>query len=344
MLSTSCFVNHNNSNQLNKKKSSGIESATNTSEFLLPEKIKNKKKELDAASSEIKPKETSQINNAELDKPKTKPTTTEPIQKNNTNAADQNDEEGSKIEEFQKKPEVVDAAEPAKELKPVIDESTNIIKDDILLDHSKFDQILSKYVSSAGQVDYKSIKNNVDELDGYLELLNSNPVENNWGRNEKMAYWINAYNAFTIKLIIDNYPLSSITKLHGGKPWDKKWISLGGKTYSLNQIENDILRPQFKDARIHFAVNCAAKSCPPLLNKAWTAANLNSNFDTQAKKFINDKTFNELSSDEIKVSKIFDWYKEDFGNLIDYLNTYSGTKITSNASIGFKEYDWNLNE
>ena len=87
---------------------------------------------------------------------------------------------------------------------------------------------------------------------------------------KKMAYWINVYNAFTIKMIVDNYPVSSITKLHGGKPWDVKWIELGEKKYSLNEIEHNILRPQFKDARIHFAVNCAAQSCPPILNKAWT--------------------------------------------------------------------------
>ncbi len=159
-----------------------------------------------------------------------------------------------------------------------------------------------------------------------------------------MAFWINAYNAFTVKLIVDNYPISSIMKLDNGKVWDRKWINIGGKTYSLNNIENDILRPQFKDPRIHFAVNCAAKSCPPLLNRAWTAANLESNFEKQARAFINNPEFNKISAKEVEVSKIFDWYASDFGNLIDYLNKYSSTKINANAKVKFREYDWALNE
>ena len=159
-----------------------------------------------------------------------------------------------------------------------------------------------------------------------------------------MAFWINAYNAFTVKLIVDNYPVASITKLDGGKPWDRKWIKIGDKTYSLNNIENDILRPQFKDARIHFAVNCAAQSCPPLLNKAWTADNLESNFEKQAKAFVNNPKFNTISAKNVKVSKIFDWYKADFGNLIDFLNKYASTNINGNAKVEYVEYDWALNE
>ena len=124
--------------------------------------------------------------------------------------------------------------------------------------------LLRKYVNSSGKVNYKGFKSDKSKLDAYLKELENNPIQENWSKAKKMAYWINAYNAFTIKLIVDNYPISSITKLHGGKPWDVKWIKLGGQTYSLNNIENDILRPKYKDARIHFAVNCAAKSCPPL--------------------------------------------------------------------------------
>ena len=144
--------------------------------------------------------------------------------------------------------------------------------------HEKWDNLLKEFVSNSGKVNYKGIKAVEGKLDDYLQILTENPVQTNWSKNEKMAYWINAYNAFTVKLIVKNYPVSSIMKLHNGKPWDVKWIQLGNKTYSLNEIEHRILRPKYKDARIHFAVNCAAKSCPPLLNRAWKAENLNRYF------------------------------------------------------------------
>jgi len=210
--------------------------------------------------------------------------------------------------------------------------------------HAPFDQLLKTNISSTGKVNYKAFKANQAALDNYIKGLASNPVQSSWSKNKKMAYWINAYNAFTIKLIVDNYPVSKITDLEGGKPWDKKWIKLGDKTYSLNNIENDILRPQFKDARIHFAVNCAAKSCPPILNRAWTESNLNSNFDRQAKAFINNGAFNNITADKVELSKIFEWYGEDFGDLITYLNKYSNTKINPSAKVTYMDYNWNLNE
>lgn len=210
--------------------------------------------------------------------------------------------------------------------------------------HKIWDEVLRKYVSSSGKVNYKGLKANRAQLDAYIDLLTQNGIQSNWSRNEKMAYWINAYNAYTVKLIVDNYPLSSITKLHGGSPWKVKLVTLGGKQYSLDQIENEILRPQYKDARIHFAVNCAAKSCPPLLNKAWTAGNLNRNFEQQAKLFVNNNKFNVISADQVQISKIFEWYAVDFGNIVEYLNKYSNTKINPKAKVTYKEYDWKLNE
>lgn len=210
--------------------------------------------------------------------------------------------------------------------------------------HEPWNKLLTQFVSSAGKVNYRALKGKEADLDAYLKSLADNPVQSSWNRNEKMAYWINAYNAFTVKLILDNYPLSSIINLSGGKVWDKKWIKLGGKTYSLNNIEHDILRPQFKDARIHFAVNCAAKSCPPLLNRAWTAGNLSSNLNTQARKFINSAKYNQIGSDKVAISKIFEWYAVDFGNIVEYLNKYADTKISTNAQVSYQEYDWALNQ
>lgn len=210
--------------------------------------------------------------------------------------------------------------------------------------HDAWNRLLGKHVSAAGKVDYKGFKADQQALDAYLQQLAANPPAGTWTRADQMAYWINAYNAFTIDLIVDNYPVSSILKLDGGKTWDVKRILLGGKKYSLNQIENEILRPEFKDARIHFALNCAARSCPPLYNKAFTAKNLERALEQRTRQFINDARFNTLSAGKASVSKIFEWYAADFGDLKTFLNKYAGVKMDAGASIGFVEYNWELNE
>ncbi len=210
--------------------------------------------------------------------------------------------------------------------------------------HEGWDALLQKHVGADGKVNYKTFLADKAGLQAYLDELAARPVDKGWSRNEKLAYWINAYNAFTIKLILDNYPVSSIMKIHDGKAWDVKWIKLGDKTYSLNNIENDIIRPQFKEPRIHFAVNCAARSCPPLLNRAWTAGNLSRYLDQQARTFINDPRYNTISPKAVGISKIFEWYAGDFGNIIDYLNQYSNVRIQQDAKVNYKEYDWRLND
>lgn len=210
--------------------------------------------------------------------------------------------------------------------------------------HEGFDDILRQNVNSRGDVNYKAIKAERQKLESYLQQLEETGPQSSWSSDKKLAYWINAYNAYTIKLIIDNYPVKSITDLEGGKPWDKKWIKLDGKALSLNQIENEIIRPTFNDPRIHFAVNCAAKSCPPIWNRAYSEANLNLALDKRTKTFINNPAFNSIEENRVEVSKIFDWYAEDFGNLIDFLNKYSDQKINSNADVEYQEYNWALNK
>lgn len=212
--------------------------------------------------------------------------------------------------------------------------------------HAIFDSLLQKHVTPEGAVNYKGFIQDSTQFNEYLTLLkNNHPNKKNWSKDEQLAYWINAYNAFTIKLIVDNYPVKSITNLEGGKPWDKKWIKLGSKTYSLNNIEHDILRPQFKDARIHFAVNCAAKSCPPVWNKAWTEKNLNGQLERSAKAFINNTKYNSVGGSEANISKIFEWYAVDFGDdIITYLNKYANSKVTAGTAVKYKEYNWALNE
>jgi hypothetical protein len=210
--------------------------------------------------------------------------------------------------------------------------------------HEAWDALLRKYVNAKGQVNYKGLKKELPKIQAYLSLLQNTPPQGDWSRADKMAYWINAYNAFTVKLILDNYPLTSIMKLDNGKTWDVKRIRIGNLSYSLNDIEHEQIRKQFNDPRIHFAVNCAAKSCPPLLNKAWTAANLEADLERQTRAFVNNPQANLISVNQASLSKIFEWYAADFGNLADFLNRYSPVKISGKTSIRYQEYDWSLNE
>lgn len=210
-------------------------------------------------------------------------------------------------------------------------------------DHQLFGELLKKYVSATGKVDYAGLSTEESKLDEYLSILEKNLPEDSWSRNQQLAYWINAYNAFTIKLILDHYPVVSIMDIDDGKPWDTKWIELGDQTFSLNHIEHEIIRPQFNEPRIHFAVNCAAKSCPPLANLAFTEQNIDDLLTERTSNFINNSEFNTFKKDQASISKIFEWYASDFGDLVSFLNRYSDTKLNSGARISFREYDWKLN-
>ena len=222
----------------------------------------------------------------------------------------------------------------------LVKDGDNIIKSP---SHETWNSLLQQFVSAEGVVDYANFKVSESELDEYLELLRSNPIQGNWSRNEKLSYWINAYNAFTIKLILKHYPVNSILNINSGKAWDLEWIQLGAKQYSLNEIENEIIRPQFKEPRIHFAVNCAAKSCPPLANEAFTPDNIEFLLEKQTQAFIQDASFNQIKKSSVKISKIFEWYGEDFKDLIGFLNKYSSTQINNKAKISYQEYNWDLN-
>lgn len=209
---------------------------------------------------------------------------------------------------------------------------------------SAYQEILSNNVSSSGKVNYVSIKKDLKTLEVAIVYYQENTPKSSWSTNQKLAYWINAYNLFTIKLVVDNYPTSSIKNISGGKPWDKKFIELDGKTMSLNDIENGIIRKQFNEPRIHFAVNCASVSCPKLLNQEYTSSNLNTLLDKQAKRYINDKNENTFTSNSAKISNIFDWYKDDFkGGVIPFLNKYLASPLPADTKISYEEYNWNLN-
>lgn len=216
--------------------------------------------------------------------------------------------------------------------------------DALVTDHSEWDELLKRHVDDAGNVNYKKFKNDMAALEAYLDYLSRNAPVDPTDKNEKLAYYINLYNAATVKLILDNYPLKSIKDITS--PWDKKWVQVGDEVLSLGQIEHKILR-KMNDPRIHFAINCASYSCPKLVNEAFTASEMESQLQEATTDFINDPGRNQITPSRLALSNIFKWYKKDFtdnGSLVDYINPYTQTSIEENAKIDFLEYDWGLND
>lgn len=219
--------------------------------------------------------------------------------------------------------------------------------------HTQWTALLKKYVDVEGHVNYKGFKADEKALDEYLTVLSANHPKPDWDKNDQLAFWINAYNAFTVKLIVKNYPVKSIKELGGGvykvnTPWDIKFIVIGDQTYDLNNIEHGIIRKDFTEPRIHFAVNCASVSCPRLRNEAYVGSKLDAQLDDQARYFINNPVKNKISKETASLSKIFVWFKGDFtasgGTVVDFINKYSTTKITKKTKMESLDYDWNLNE
>lgn len=210
--------------------------------------------------------------------------------------------------------------------------------------HTVFNELLQKHVSDQGKVNYSGFRRDITILRDYISSLGANTPKDSWTKEDKLAYWINAYNALTIDLILRNPSIKSIKEI--GDPWDQKLWKLGNKYYDLNEIEHNILR-KMNEPRIHFAIVCASVSCPKLQNWAYSSLGLDDQLTNAAKDFLNDPTKNLISRNKIKLSKIFKWFAKDFkqdGSLIDFLNKYSDIEISQNASIGYKDYDWNLNE
>ena len=213
-----------------------------------------------------------------------------------------------------------------------------------VISHEQWSILLSKYVTKEGTVNYDGFKKDEKALEAYLTILKNNAPSNSWSKTEILAYWINAYNAFTIQLILNNYPVKSIKDIND--PWGVEFIDIGDNNYSLSDIEHEILR-KMNEPRIHFAINCASYSCPNLLNQAYTAEHLDAQLEEASSRFINDPAKNTLSEDTIEISKIFEWFAEDFekqGTLIDFLNKYSVIKIETSASVMYKDYNWSLND
>ena len=233
-------------------------------------------------------------------------------------------------------------------------ENTVAIGDTIPVSHRSWDALLQRHVKENGFVDYKGMQRDSVELNQYLSLLSAaQPNAKNWTRNEKMAFWINAYNAFTVKLIIDHYPVESIKDIKRGIPfvntvWDIKFIKIGGKTYDLNNIEHGILRPDFEDARVHAAINCASYSCPQLRNEAFVAERIEMQLDDAMRRFVNDPLRNRVAAKKAEISEIFKWFRGDFvrdaGSVRSFINRYAVHPLDSNGRISHLDYQWSLND
>jgi len=213
---------------------------------------------------------------------------------------------------------------------------------------SNLNTLLQKYVNKEGYVNYKGFQSEVAKLDEYLDYLKTTTPNSSWSKNKQKAFWMNAYNAYTIKKILDNYPLKSIMKIKekGKDAWNIPFAEVGGKKYTLNQIEHDILRAKLFDPRVHVGVNCASGSCPKLHNKAFTESNVNMELEKLMTYFVNDTKRNKLNNKMVHLSEIFNWYKVDFtkeGSVIDYINKYAKTKVDAKAKTHYLPYDWNLN-
>ncbi|MFT6844788.1 MAG: hypothetical protein ACJAUV_000976 [Flavobacteriales bacterium] len=211
--------------------------------------------------------------------------------------------------------------------------------------HHIWNGLLQKHVNDKGEVNYAGFLADSESLDRYCYSLGANPPQIGWSANEQKAYWLNVYNAFTVKLILEYYPITSIKKITN--PWDDNNVILGADTMSLNDVEHKMLLPKFNDPRIHVGINCASVSCPKLYNRAFTVSNVDQVLTQLMKEFLADKSKNELFKNEMRLSMIFNWFEGDFtkdGTLVDFMNAYSTMKVSKSAFISYMEYNWNLNE
>ena len=227
------------------------------------------------------------------------------------------------------------------------------------VDHAAWSTLLGRYIShdrdGNALVDYQTLKaRDAGVLASYIANLTQLDPRI-LRKAEQMAYWINLYNALTVQLVIDAYPVASIRKIKGGwfdsGPWDEKLVSVAGKKLTLNDIEHRILRPIWKDRRIHYAVNCASIGCPNLATQAFQAAQLEAQLDQAATTFINQpKGVQILGAGRFQLSSIYDWYGEDFGTkaeLFEHLQSFHADQLLPQnkqpIDIDYA-YNWDLND
>ncbi|MDH4069892.1 MAG: DUF547 domain-containing protein [Ignavibacteria bacterium] len=215
--------------------------------------------------------------------------------------------------------------------------------------HTDFSAVLSEVVRD-GLVDYQEIKTD-ERFRRYLNQLSQTDPDAIRDKADRLAFWINAYNAFTIELIVDHLPVQSIREITVGEtgPWDIVWIGIGGELYSLNQIEHEIIRKQFNEPLIHMALVCAAISCPPLLSEAYTGERLKEQMEHSARLFLADTTKNRYdeTTRTLYLSELFQWYGDDFtaryGSAVRFALGVIGVAESDGISVRYLPYNWNLN-
>lgn len=221
--------------------------------------------------------------------------------------------------------------------------------------HTIWSNLLDKHVEN-GVVDYQGMKADEATLDAYLEILDATDPAT-LPENKRLALYINAYNSYTVKLILNHFekgsPPESIKDIGGffSGPWKIEFCRIGGEIYTLDEIEHEIIRPVFQDPRVHFAVNCASKSCPPLISRAYRGHDLDRQLTENTVNFINDSKFNYLDGSTLYLSRIFKWFSEDFEDgILDFVTTYARGELKERlrefgdeVDIRYLDYDWSLN-
>jgi len=229
------------------------------------------------------------------------------------------------------------------------------------VDHSAWDAWTKTYVSTDAQGVNRVAYGRVDAagrmaLDGYIARLTATRI-GAYARPEQMAFWINLYNALTVRVILDHYPVESILKISispgffSTGPWGKKLVTVEGERLSLDDIEHRILRPIWKDARIHYAVNCASVGCPNLRIGAYTGADIDRQLDEAARGHVNDPRGGTFDDGSFFVSSLYDWYADDFGaneteilaHMMRYAKPDKAARIRDYGRIDGYFYDWDLN-
>lgn len=211
-----------------------------------------------------------------------------------------------------------------------------------------FNQVLKSKVLD-GRVDYQGLKADPQPLKQFLSEAGAlKEVEfNNWSRDEQLAFLINLYNAATLQLIVDHYPVKSIKKIGSifKGPWDQPAVVWFGKTITLNELEHGIIRKQYHEPRVHMALVCAAQGCPPLRSEAYTAEKLDQQLDDQGRTYLASPAGLVIDSNrgEARISSIFKWYGDDFSSVPDFIEKQSG-KSVKGLKIRYLDYDWSLNE
>ena len=230
------------------------------------------------------------------------------------------------------------------------------------IDHSAWNAFLGAYVQRSpdgvNRIRYAGVDPaDRKKLSDYLARLETTPISG-YSREEQRAYWINFYNALTVQVILEHYPVKSIRDIDispgffSNGPWDKKLVTVEGAKLSLNDIEHRILRPIWKDPRIHYAVNCASIGCPNLMTVAFTAANTESLLEQGAREYINHSRGVEIVDGKVVASKIYDWFMADFGDtdqeVIAHLKRYAEPELKARlrdvSRVDDHRYDWSLND